>query len=180
MTCIVGLVEEGRVYIGGDNAAIAGWQLSLRADSKVIHNGPFLIGSAGSARARQLLQHVWKPPLHDPSKSDLEYMVTDVAEGIRACLKGGGYAAKDNEHEKFDSAFLIGYRGQLYAVYGDYQVEIEQAAFNAIGSGAETALGAMQVTQDVEPKERIRMALCAAERFNAGVRGPFVVEVLKP
>lgn len=178
MTCIIGLIDSGKVYMGADSAAMSGWQLSLRKDSKIIRNGGFLIGLAGSARARQLLQFTWKPPLHDPAKSDWEYMVADVADGIRACLKSGGYAAKDNEHEKFDSVFLIGYHGQLYAIYGDYQVEVEQAAFNAVGCGAEIALGAMYALEGLSPIKRIQKALEAAERFSAGVRGPFVVEAL--
>ena len=35
MTCIVGLVHEGVVYIGGDSAGVGGLSLTVRADEKV-------------------------------------------------------------------------------------------------------------------------------------------------
>jgi hypothetical protein len=38
MTCIVGLVDKGDVYIGGDSAGVAGLSLSIRADEKVFGN----------------------------------------------------------------------------------------------------------------------------------------------
>ena len=39
MTCIVGLVHEGVVYIGGDSAGVGGMSLTVRADEKVFQNG---------------------------------------------------------------------------------------------------------------------------------------------
>ena len=43
MTAIVGLVDNGHVYMGGDSAAVNTYSLSLRvrADTKVFHNGPY-------------------------------------------------------------------------------------------------------------------------------------------
>ena len=42
MTCIVGLVEKGNVYIGGDSAGVGGYSLTVRADRKVFRNGDFV------------------------------------------------------------------------------------------------------------------------------------------
>ena len=44
MTCIVGLVHEGVVYIGGDSAGVAGLSLTVRADEKVFRNSDFFDG----------------------------------------------------------------------------------------------------------------------------------------
>jgi hypothetical protein len=40
MTCIVGLVDNGTVYIGGDSAALFGWDLCIRSDKKVVAPRP--------------------------------------------------------------------------------------------------------------------------------------------
>ena len=50
MTCIVGLVHEGVVYIGGDSAGVGGMSLTVRADEKVFRNGEFLM-ALGSRRS---------------------------------------------------------------------------------------------------------------------------------
>lgn len=82
MTCIVGVAEGGKVWIGGDSAGVdsGNYSLTVRADRKVFRNGHF----------------------------------------------------------------------SLYA------------------------------TPDVEPAERVLLALRAAESFSAGVRAPFHVEMLTP
>ena len=57
MTCIVGLVHNGIVYIGGDSAAITidGVQF-LRSDPKVFIKEDFLIGFTSSYRMGQLIR----------------------------------------------------------------------------------------------------------------------------
>ncbi|MEO3924086.1 hypothetical protein ABGB07_09550 [Micromonosporaceae bacterium B7E4] len=47
-----------------------------------------------------------------------------------------------------------------------------------MGCGSEIALGALFATArtSMSPKRRVTVALEAAERFSAGVRGPFLVE----
>ena len=47
MTCIIGLVENSKVYIGGDSAGVAGYGLSVRADEKVFKKGDFIFGFWG-------------------------------------------------------------------------------------------------------------------------------------
>ncbi len=68
MTCIVGLVHEGVVYMGGDSAATSSAYLNqtILATEKVFRNGEFLIGAAGSERASLLLRHSLSPPRNVP------------------------------------------------------------------------------------------------------------------
>lgn len=178
MTCIVGLVDNKRVYIGGDSAGVGDYDLTVRADAKVFHNGPFLFGFTSSFRMGQLLRYAFKPPKHDSDLSDYEYLVTTFVDALRECLKAGGWARKENEQEGAGT-FLLGYRGHLYRIEGDYQVGEGADSYGACGCGQSVALGAMYASEGQEPKRRIKTALAAAERFSAGVRGPFVVEVLE-
>ena len=56
-----------------------------------------------------------------------------------------------------------------------------QDPFYAVGCADNIALGAMYATQGkgMNPEERVRLALQAAERYSAGVRGPFAIECLE-
>lgn len=176
MTCIVGLEHEGKVYIGGDSAGVNGWTMMVRADEKVFTNGPFVMGFTSSFRMGQLLRFA----LHVPSRAedqadDYEFMCTTFIEAVRKCLKDGGFAKVENG---VDSAgvFLVGYRGRLYYVDVDFQVGRAASGYSACGCGDEIALGALAVTSGafaLDPEQRVRRALEAAQAHSAGVRGPF-------
>jgi ATP-dependent protease HslVU (ClpYQ) peptidase subunit len=66
MTCIVGMVENGKVYIGGDSAGVSGFDYHIREDQKVFQNGDMIFGFTSSFRMGQLLQYSLKIPDHDP------------------------------------------------------------------------------------------------------------------
>lgn len=178
MTCIVGLVEDGKVYIGGDSAGVAGYSLTVRKDKKVFQVGNVLIGGTSSFRMLQLLQYAFTLPEYDPATDLDKYMATTFIDAIRQCFKDGGYASKSNEQESGGS-FLIGLRGRLFEIEADYQVGEPLDGYAAVGCGAEIARGVMYATPDMQPKKRIELALQASERHNAGVRGPFHIEMLE-
>lgn len=179
MTCIAGLVVDGKVYIGGDSAGVANWDLQIRADQKVFKNGPFVMGFTSSFRMGQLLRYKLQPPTRfkkDGTLKDIyEYMVTDFIDAVRQCLKDGGYASKENEVEQ-GGFFLVGYEGRLFMIQSDYQVAEALDGYMAVGCGDMIALGNLYATKGQPPIDRIRSALEAAEHFSAGVRGPFVIE----
>jgi ATP-dependent protease HslVU (ClpYQ) peptidase subunit len=179
MTAIVGLVQNGSVYIGGDSAGSNTWQMSIRSDAKVFHNGPYLMGFTTSFRMGQLIRYGLTPPR---PKGDLDqFMATTFIDAIRDCLKAGGWARKENEREE-GGTFLVGVRGRLFTVYDDYQVAQTADGYAAVGSGDDSALGALFATAHTElgPRKRVLLALAAAERFSAGVRAPFICLRLKP
>jgi ATP-dependent protease HslVU (ClpYQ) peptidase subunit len=172
VTAIVGLVHERAVHLGGDSAGVAGWSLTVRADSKVFTNGPYVMGFTTSFRMGQLLRYALQAPYPE---GDLErFMATTFIDAVRRCLKDGGWAKKDSEREE-GGDFLVGVHGRLFCVESDYQVGEAADGYAAIGCGEELALGALYATarSRMSPKKRLRLALEAAERFSAGVRGPF-------
>lgn len=173
MTCIVGLVDNGKVYLGGDSAGVAGWSLTVRADSKVYSNGPYILGFTSSFRMGQLLRHAFDPPT--PPDQDLErFMCTTFIDAVRKCLQMGGYATKKEDAEQGGN-FLVGVAGRLFEVHSDYQVGEAVDGYSACGCGEEIALGSLHATAltGMAPHARVTLALQAAERFSAGVRGPF-------
>jgi hypothetical protein len=177
MTCVVGLVHEGTVYIGADSAGVSGLDLVVRSDPKVFANGEFLIGYTTSFRMGQLLRFNLTPPAHPRGMDAYEFMVRHFVPAVRDCLKEGGFAAKHDEAER-GGTFLVGYQGELFVIEPDYQVGTMVDHIFAVGCGAQIALGALTVSSG-EPVQRIRRALEAAGKWSAGVRAPFIIKSLE-
>lgn len=173
MTCIVGIVKNGKVYVGGDSASSNGYDMSLRPNEKVFVRDGVVFGVCGSWRANDLLKYHLQVP--GPHGDDLKlYIATTFLDAVRDCFKVGGYAEKENEVETTSSMFFVGMSGRLFEISTDYQVA-EVHEYSAIGTGADAALGALYATLKRSPMTRIRIALEAAEQFNAFVRGPFQI-----
>jgi hypothetical protein len=175
MTAIAGFVDHGHVYIGGDSAGVAGYDLTVRADSKVFRNGEFIFGFTSSFRMGQLLRYAFAPPVQKEGQEIFAFMVNDFIDAVRNCLKAGGFAKKDSEVER-GGTFLVGYRGRLFCIDGDYQVGEPVDGYDACGCGDTICRGSLYATQGMDPTARMNVALSAAERHSAGVRGPFHIE----
>lgn len=172
MTCIVGSIDNGTIYMGGDSAGVAGYSIQRRADCKVFVSGDFIMGFTSSFRMGQILQYSFTPPIMKENQDLFAYMATDFADGIRDCLKAGGYA-RINSNEESGGTFLVGYKGRLFTIEDDFQISEQLENYAAVGCGQDIALGSMFSTKGQPIEQRIRTALEAAEEYSAGVRGPF-------
>lgn len=172
MTCIVGVVERDDVFIGGDSAGAAGHYAITTRAPKVFRNGPFVMGYTSSFRMGQLLQYAFVPPDHEFEMTTMEYMVTSFIPELRTCLSDGGFAKKDNNVET-GGTFLVGYKGRLFEIESDFQVQETLCGYSACGCGREVALGSLHATRDLPVARRIKTALEAAQQFGAYVRPPF-------
>jgi len=150
MTCIVGLVDEDRVYIGGDSAAVAGYETRETRLQKVFKSGQFVIGYTTS------------------------FMVLAFIPGVRECLKTNGFSQVHDNREE-GGRFLVGYRNRLFSIQDDFQVNEMADGFDACGCGMEYALGALAALHGFDAKPRVEQALKAAEHFCGAVRSPFVI-----
>jgi len=178
MTCIVGVVDKGRVWMGGDSAGTDYESLSIvsRADRKVFINGPYIIGFTDSFRMGQLLQYKFDPPKPHDDEDLMGFMVTDFIDSARQTLTLGGFSEKKNEVET-GGQFLVGYNGRLFQIFGDYQVGESTHGYDACGCGFDLALGALYANAKtkMDAKKRVVIALEAAGHFSAGVRPPYHV-----
>lgn len=179
MTCIVGIAHKGSVFIGGDSAGVSGLDVDRRKDRKVFRNGDFIFGFTSSFRMGQLLNYALEPPEYDET-NEMKFMTTTFINAIRECLKEGGFAKREKEVEE-GGTFLVGFRGKLYTVYDDYQVAENLNGIASVGCGESYAKGSLFTTANMKkpPKERILLALKAAEEFSGGVSSPFFIETLK-
>lgn len=174
MTCIVGIARDGDVWIGADSAASSGWNVRPTLVPKVFVHGPFIIGYTTSFRMGQLLQFHLRVQSQGGKISDLEYIVKHFIVAVRDCLKEGGYTTIDNNKEE-GGGFLVGYRGHVYSVGDEFQVNEAFDGFDACGCGGKFALGAIVALDDLEPEARVRRALGIAAYFSGAVCGPFTV-----
>ena len=175
MTVIVGVAQEGKVFIGGDSASVSGYQVEP-ISNKVFKNNGYLFGTAGSVRMKQLLHYSLVPP---KPVGDLDrFMTIDFIDSIRKCLKDGGHTTIDKNEEAFNGAFLVGIQGTLFRVSYDFQVvPYRKLNYTAVGAGNEFALGSLHSTNKLEfnGTEKVRYALQAAAQFSGAVCAPFKI-----
>jgi ATP-dependent protease HslVU (ClpYQ) peptidase subunit len=179
MTCIVGIVHEGRVHIAGDSAGSSDSQITIRRDPKVFRNGNVIFGCTTSYRMIQLLRYTFVPPRYSPGDTLEKYLVTAFINAVRECFKDGGFATKEAEKE-IGGDFLVGIQSRLFCIASDYQVEEAIDNYTAVGSGCEVAVGALFATRclNLSPLQRLELALQAAAHHTPNVRAPFILETL--
>lgn len=174
MTCIIGLIDRGTVYMGGDSAGSNGWNMMTMANPKVFVNKEMIIGYTGSFRMGQLLQYSLRLPEQKES-SDMEYLVGAFTNCVRDLYRNSGLLVKVNEKEE-GGTFLVGYKGNLYRIESDFSIIQVAHNYTACGSGQDFALGAMYATSDMQdPVRRIEIALNSASEFSCSVRGPYTI-----
>jgi ATP-dependent protease HslVU (ClpYQ) peptidase subunit len=85
----------------------------------------------------------------------------------------------ENGNEQAGS-FLVGHRGNLFAIYDDLQFGQSSDNFMSVGCGEVYANGALYVIdKKLSTKTKIKKALETAVHFSGGVRPPFVIKTLK-
>lgn len=179
MTCIIGYIENGKAFVGGDSAGVAGLGLTIRKDPKVFKVGNrFVIGFTSSFRMGQLLMtNKFCPSEQTSSQSDYQYMITSFVDCVIELFKNNGYLSKDKEVIS-GGLFIVAYKNKVYYVSADFQVGEPEDNFICIGCGDEIASGAMNILKDINtlsPKEKIIKALESASRFSVGVHAPYNV-----
>ena len=176
MTCIVGITDGKRIVVGADSAGSSpdNPELYSIAVDKVWKTGEYLVGICGSYRAGQIAR--WEMDWPEPPEpgADLErFVVRDIVRALRQALQTAG-ASPSTEGR---TQLLIGLRGELFSIGGDYSALKLTEHWIAIGSGRHHAYGALHALAaiELEPEEKVRRALAAAQSHTANVREPFHV-----
>lgn len=182
MTCIIGIAYEGDVYIGGDRSAIDGWNRFVSEESKIFRIGEILIGTSGSHLVAQALKYELKLSRvqRTDGETDIDYLVSVFAKEVRQLLAGLTTKRDDDGEASFSGGALFGYRGNLYRMSSNGQINHFTRRYDAIGSGAPFALGAVAASGLHEPYKIIQQALRVTTDLCCDVIGPFDVEKLEP
>ena len=180
MTCIAGLIQDDKIYIGGDAAFDTGTGIIRSKNPKVYKKGEFIFGVSGYLSVMHALTHVMVfPPCYE-YQDPFEYIVNNFVPSYRSALHELGLIELDNGVERNRSEVLVGFRGHLFNIGTDFSVLESYDNFYSVGSGALYAMGALHATKDLKlkPHDRVLRALEAASEYDECVLRPFEVEVL--
>ena len=176
MTCIVGIVENDKVYLAGDSAGSSGHTSDTKNIKKVFHNifdTDFIFGYSGSFRLGQILQYNFIPPENKWGWDFQRYIATNFIDTLQDCLKDNEYNIKENGVN-----FLMGYQNNLIEIQSDFSffINSENHSFDSVGCGEEFAKGALSILVkdfNKESEEKLIETLKAVENFDAYVKPPF-------
>lgn len=181
MTCIAAIRTDDGVWMAADRRVIRGWGRDEHATAKLFRVGPLLMGCAGGLRERQVVQFGLAADVvpDEPDDRDaMEWVVADFVPAVRQALTDAGRMKAENGVESIELTMLVAFEGRLFRVGSTFGVIEAPLPFAACGSGEDQAFGALYATDGLrmDPPDRLRLALEAAERGNIGVGGPFDFE----
>lgn len=174
MSCIVGVIDKGELWMGADSAASSNYEMHIRPDQKMFRRGPMLIGFAGSFRVGQLMQYSFTMPVHQPELTNVDYFVSQFVPAFRTCCDAGG-VLHPGDRDVTPTSFLIGYRGQLYQLEENFQIGQSAHKHDAIGCANHFALGSLWTSRGLDARARVCRALEAAEHYSTAVAKPFKI-----
>jgi ATP-dependent protease HslVU (ClpYQ) peptidase subunit len=175
VTCIAGISQGGKVWLGGDSLGVRNGTKVIFATGKIWQSGEFLMGTCGVSRLCNLARYVFNPPAL-PADADLDaYMANEFSAAWRGLVKENGMVKTEDGAEYQEGMLLVGVRGALYEMDGFFGASRPMENYTAIGSGDNIALGALYATKGLRPEKRIKLALEAAAKWDDGVAGPFNV-----
>jgi hypothetical protein len=166
MTCIVGIADGTRVYIGSDRSASDDITITSTCRPKVHVKNDFIFAYAGSFGTGQLMEMIVDLDIthDDPYLTIRLFMVEQMKKAIDAF-------GSDSEEDV--AQFLIGCKGRLFEFSTeDWSViEVEESA---VGSGAPIALGSLYTTKGIytDTYQRVKMALESAIYYSPTCAGP--------
>jgi len=170
MSCIVGIVEGKKVWMGAESCASTGdGERVYTKLKKIFKNGPYLIGFVGNVRPGQVIMPNWKPPKD----------IKDFPDALIERFTEKGCIGVDSEDQTTiqGTNFLIAFKNKLYGILIDFQMN-EIDTYVAIGSGSDFATGSLHTTNSMKfsPEKRIKLALEAAVYHNITCEGPFIIK----
>ena len=176
MTCVVGLITDSGLMFGADSLVTteSGSKLTL-LDKKVFIKNNIIFGFCGDLRFGQLIKHRFNPPSPGRNK-DIELFVhTKLVPDLQKFFNDLGYSKLDQGSFEL----MVGVHRSIFTISDDLAVVEASTRYQAIGSGADYALGVMYATKSISsPTQRITLALEASSQFCQTVAKPFNFEFL--
>lgn len=179
MTCVVGLVHEGKVFMGADAAinSADSWLQPQSMRPKIWKDGRILLGVGGKQRISQLMQQFRAPAITGDA---FDYLQNEYIPKLISYLDAAR-VIKNNEDDGMicmDATILIGFLGRQFKIDSSFAIT-EYPDYAAIGANAEVALGVLWVFRMHEtasiPTDVIEYALTAVHHHCASVRRPFTI-----
>lgn len=179
MTCIVGLMQDNKVYMGADGCMTWCGDNFIDHQGKIFKVGGYTFAFCGTTRIQSAIQYRFKVPKRGNMKLD-KYLSTKFTDKLRDTLVAmKAIPTTDQKALNMDSSFIIARKNMLCAVSSDFCI-VQVKGFLALGSGMDFALGALEATQSMkDPKKRIQIALEASGKYSPSVGPPYEVWEVK-
>lgn len=177
MTCIVGIETDDGVIMGGDALASSSSDAFLLRSPKVVRSGPYLVGVSGSRRFGDIMRTAQLPP--PPTRGLDRFMIGPFVSAIRAIAKDAGVDLDWTKDIGNTGCLMLGVAGRIYVVRNDFGIERMRGGYHAIGCGDSFATGSLYSTKGLAPRDRVVLALEAAETHGHNVRRPWTILTLK-
>ena len=185
MTCVVGIVQDGRIYFGCDslgsnqalkssytNPKIFTKEIAEVVDSRVVKL-PVIFGIAGSYRLQNLIMYNFEvPQIPDDMETEIYFAKVFIPEMIETLQEHNAIGVDNNVIHLDRGTLLIGLKNKLFTIQSDLSFVESSSPYATIGSGEAFALGSLY-SQDtsIKAKKRIKTAIRAAKEFSPGVGG---------
>jgi len=179
MTCIVGIGDGVKTWLGADSSYSQGASLSFSSPmGKLFRVGTeFIAGYAGYVKHGTLLKKELKDFTIAPDaiKGLEEYEVVGLlADKVNKVFSLNPLNSKKENR----TSLLVGYKGTVYRIGVSFEVTTQENSFDSIGYTSSYALGCLHGTKDtgLSPRDRIKQSLMAAEYYNPSyTRKPFYI-----
>jgi len=175
VTCVVGVRSKSGVLLAADSQFTTdsgNGALRMANDSKTYALSELVaIAYCGSGRLGQILTYhlreLDEPPV---AMDEHEWAVRYFVDELRGALDAHGHLHTHRGVETLGwSAFLLAVRGRLFSVWEDFDVLEHAFPFDALGSGAEVAMGAMSSLVVAADRRRPMADAKAEEVASAGI-----------
>ena len=177
MTCIVGLVDNDKVYMGADTFGSNRFTGRSYKEKKIVKKGDMLIGICGDYKVINYITYEFTPPARTLKEDDRQY-IHRVGKAISTLLGIDNDCLEDSN--SIGASMIIGYNGELYLYESNGQVLTASDPYATTGSGsyhAEASLYSTQTTKD-KPRTRLKKAIVCASEFVLSVNNEFQIEVI--
>lgn len=158
MTCIIGIKEKGKVWMGSDKllSFSNGYGKEVFKEIKqgyIYYNQSkeFLVGLAGNPRIANIIFCNNKFSGEPLTETPLYNIINIIVPKIQELLKNNEcYMKYDDGSQKTDSWLIIGHKEKLFVVDPQFFVYEPINDFCSVGSGRMVALGCLEVLDDLD------------------------------
>lgn len=175
MTCLIGLIQDGKTYLGADGYATTDdCERTSIICRKMFVSDNYVVAFAGHIRTGQLL--------YPESGFEFPDDMYQIPNAMYLWLREFEAIGHDETQVAIiQSNFLIATRDKIYEILSDMQIsEIDPSiGYTALGGGAPYAMGSLYTTSLIEygdtlpPKVKIQVALNAAAEYVKNVGPPY-------
>lgn len=183
MTAILGLYEEGKLWLIGDSYTGSASHdcKDLCSSPKVYKHMDFIVGLCGSPKHELIFEEIFKKETKKKSfVASEDWIKFKLPKLIKAACLKARVIVKDTEGEEVmgESSFLIGYQKKFYYLDSDFSIWATQKTTVGIGVAAPYALGALTALEEntkYSAEEKLRKAMTIAAELSHYVSKPYEI-----